>query len=192
MGIEIIGNNISLVSLEFEHLEALSILATDPEIWKYLSVSLESNEEIYKWYEQAKTAEKEGNGKPFVLRDNQTNDILGSIRLLDLDSLHKTAEIGTWLSPKYFGRRINLEAKLLILTYSFETLHLNRIQFKTDETNLRSQKAIQKIGAKFEGILRNHKIRRNGTLGNSFVYSIISSEWPETKEFIIAKLNEHR
>jgi RimJ/RimL family protein N-acetyltransferase len=81
---------------------------------------------------------------------------------------------------------------LLLLTYAFETLRLNRIQFKTDETNIRSQKAIQKTGAKFEGILRNHKIRRNGTLGNSLVYSIIISEWPEAKGLIIAKLKEEK
>jgi len=190
MDIELIGKNISLVSLATEHLEALSVFSTDPEIWKYLSVSLESKEEIHQWYDQTKAAEKEGEVIAFVIKDNKTFEILGSTRLFDLDSKHKTAEIGwTWLNPKHFGRNINLEAKLLLLTYAFETLCLNRIQFKTDETNIRSQKAIQKTGAQLEGILRYHKIRRNGTLGNSLVYSIIIDEWPQAKELITARLN---
>jgi RimJ/RimL family protein N-acetyltransferase len=193
MGLELIGNKISLVGLESEHLEALATFSTDPEIWKFLSVSLNSKEDIYQWYDQAKAAEKEGKVIPFVIRDNKTAEIMGSTRLFDVDTRHKTAEMGwTWLNPKFFGQKINLETKLLLLTYSFETMCLNRVQFKTDITNSRSQKALQKIGAKFEGVLRNHKIRRDGSLGNSMVYSIIISEWPETKKLIIFKLNENR
>lgn len=193
MGLELIGNNISLVSLESAHLNNLAAFSTDPEIWKFLSVSLNSKEDVYQWYEEAKAAEKQGKVIPFVIKDNKTAEIIGSTRLFDVDARHKTAEMGwTWLNPKYFGQKINLEAKLLLLTYSFETLCLNRVQFKTDVTNVRSQKALQKIGAKLEGILRNHKIRRDGTLGNSLVYSIIISEWFETKRLLIDKLNEYR
>ena len=192
MGLELIGKKISLVGLESEHLDALATFSTDLEIWKFLSVSLNTKDDIYNWYEQAKAAEKEGKVIPFVIRDNRTSEIIGSTRLFDVDNRHKTAEMGwTWLNPKCFGQKINLEAKLLLLTYSFETMCLNRVQFKTDITNTRSQKALQKIGAKFEGILRNHKIRRNGSLGNSIVYSIIISEWPEAKKIIILKLNEN-
>ncbi|MFL5748813.1 MAG: GNAT family N-acetyltransferase [Niastella sp.] len=192
MGLELIGKKISLVGLESEHLDALATFSTDPEIWKFLSVSLNSKEDIYIWYEQAKAAEKEGKVIPFVIRDNRTSEIIGSTRLFDVDNRHKTAEIGwTWLNPKCFGQKINLEAKLLLLTYSFEMMCLNRVQFKTDITNTRSQKALQKIGAKFEGILRNHKIRRDGSPGNSMVYSIIISEWPEAKKMIALKLSEN-
>src|SRR5206468_11586246 len=88
------------------------------------------------------------------------------------------AEIGwTWINPKYFGTKINAEAKLLLFTYAFNILNLNRIQLRADERNLRSRKAILKIGATFEAVLRNFKQRRDGSIGNTYLYSIISSEW---------------
>ncbi|MVT07751.1 GNAT family N-acetyltransferase [Chitinophaga tropicalis] len=192
MSLELIGNRISLVSLESEHLDALALFSTDPEIWKFLSVSLNSREDVDQWYEEAKAAETQGKVIPFVIKENKTAEIIGSTRLFDVDIKHKTAEMGwTWLDPKFFGQKINLEAKLLLLTYSFETLYLNRVQFKTDITNIRSQKALQKIGAKLEGTLRSYRIRRNGSLGDSLVYSIIISEWLEIKESIIKKLEKN-
>ncbi len=103
---------------------------------------------------------------------------MGSTRILDLDAVNRKAEIGwTWINPKYFGTKINTEAKLLLLNYAFTELRLNRIQFRADERNIRSRRAILKLGATFEAELRNFKQRRNGSIGNAFLFSILSSEW---------------
>ena len=95
---------------------------------------------------------------------------------------HKKLEIGsTWLHPDYWGTEINFECKLLLLTYCFEALHTIRVQLKTDENNIRSRKAIQKIGGQFEGIFRNDMIRDNNTKRNSAYFSIIDEEWEDNK-----------
>ncbi len=101
---------------------------------------------------------------------------------MDIQPVHKKLEIGsTWVHPNFWGSAVNLECKFLLLTYAFEKLHTKRVQFKTDENNVRSRKAIEKIGGQFEGILRNDMLRDNNTLRNSAVYSIIEGEWEENK-----------
>ena len=113
-----------------------------------------------------------------MIQHIHTREIVGSTRILDLDILNRKAEIGwTWINPKYFGTKINTEAKLLLLNFGFSVLRLNRIQLRADERNIRSRKAILKIGATFEAVLRNFKQRRDGSVGNTYLYSIISSEW---------------
>ena len=114
---------------------------------------------------------------PFVIYHKVHKKIIGATRFLDIQAQHKKLEIGwTWLHPNYWGTTVNLECKLLLLTYCFEKLNAIRVQFKTDENNIRSRKAIEKIGGKFEGILRNDMLRDNGTKRNSAYYSIIDSE----------------
>ena len=105
---------------------------------------------------------------------------------MDIFPKHKKLEIGsTWLHPGYWATEINLECKLLLLTYCFEELKAVRVQLKTDENNIRSRKAIEKIGGQFEGVLRNEIIRDNGTKRNSAIYSIIDEEWTAKKERLI-------
>ncbi len=107
---------------------------------------------------------------------------------MDIQPNHKKLEIGwTWLHPDYWGTEVNLECKLLLLTYCFEELKTYRVQFKTDENNIRSRKAIEKIGGKFEGILRHDMIRDNGTKRNSAYFSIIDSEWGDVKRALVKK-----
>lgn len=118
--------------------------------------------------------------------------VAGSTRLMDISRQHRGMEMGwTWLQPYLWGTGFNEECKFLLLNHAFEELKAVRIYLKTDENNLRSRKAIQKIGATFEGVLRNHMIRDDGSYRHSAVYSIIEEEWPTVKEklkAIIAKL----
>ena len=101
---------------------------------------------------------------------------------MDIQPKHKKLEIGTtWLHPDYWGTAVNLECKLLLLTYCFESLATVRVHLKTDEKNLRSRKAIEEIGGQFEGILRNDMLRDNNTRRNSAYYSITDVEWPDKK-----------
>jgi RimJ/RimL family protein N-acetyltransferase len=126
------------------------------------------------------TRQEADSGKSFhFVTTSQSGEILGSTRIWEWERTHKRAEIGfTWINPKWFGTNINAEAKLLLLDYAFNTLKLNRVQFRADERNLRSQRAIEKLGATKEALLRNFKFRRDGSTGNVVLYSIISSEWP--------------
>jgi aminoglycoside 6-adenylyltransferase len=172
------GNSLSLIPLEEKYLDDLLSFSANPEIWKHLPMEIYSREEIFQWYYQAKDDEAAGKAIPFLIQDNHTLEIMGSTRILDLDDANRKAEIGwTWINPKYFGTKVNTEAKLLLLNYAFSVLGLNRIQFRADERNIRSQRAILKLGASFEAVLRNFKQRRDGSVGNGILYSIISSEW---------------
>ncbi len=116
---------------------------------------------------------------------------MGSTRFLDIQPQHKKLEIGfTWLHPNYWGTKLNLECKLLLLTYCFEKLGAARVQLKTDQQNLRSRKAIEKIGGKFEGILRQDILRDNGTYRSSAYFSILDYEWPQCRIRLSELLSE--
>ena len=119
---------------------------------------------------------------PFVIIHKQDGKIIGSTRLMHIDPPHRKLEIGwTWLHPDYWATAVNLECKLLLLSFCFETLQAVRVQLRTDERNIRSRKAIAKIGGKYEGILRHDLIRDNGTFRNSAYFSLIHTEWSDAK-----------
>jgi RimJ/RimL family protein N-acetyltransferase len=181
------GKSITLIPVEEEYLDELLSFSANPVIWEHLPREIYSREELWQWYRQTKEDEANGKAIPFLIQDNQTLEIMGSTRILDLDIINRKAEIGwTWINPKYFGTKINTEAKVLLMNYAFTVLRLNRIQFRADERNIRSRRAILKLGATFEAELRNFKQRRDGSVGNAFLYSILSSEW----EFIDKRLRE--
>ena len=172
------GKSLALIPIEEKYLEELLSFSADPVIWKHLPREIYSREELWQWYQQTMEDEASGKAIPFLIQDNQTLEIMGSTRILDLDIINRKAEIGwTWINPKYFGTKINTEAKLLLMDYAFTVLRLNRIQFRADERNIRSRRAILKLGATFEAELRNFKQRRDGSVGNAFLFSILSSEW---------------
>jgi RimJ/RimL family protein N-acetyltransferase len=128
---------------------------------------------------------------PFVIYHKSEKRIIGSTRLLELQQNHLKLEIGwTWLHPKYWGTSVNLECKLLLLTFCFENLKITRLQLRTDEKNTRSRKAIEKIGGQFEGIVRHDMIRDNGTNRNSALYSILNDEWKNAKQNIINSIQK--
>jgi aminoglycoside 6-adenylyltransferase len=183
------GKSLALIPLEEKYLDELLSFSANPLIWEHLPKEIYSREEILQWYLQTKEDEASGKVIPFLIQDIQTLEIMGSTRILDLDTTNRKAEIGwTWINPKYFGTKINAEAKLLLMNYAFKVLRLNRIQFRADERNMRSRRAILKLGATFEAVLRNFKQRRDGSVGNACLYSIISSEWEQIERTIREQL----
>jgi RimJ/RimL family protein N-acetyltransferase len=179
------GETVDLISIDIIHLQELQAIAMDNRIWEFTLNDASTPEKFNKAYESAIIEREKGNEFPFVVVHKRTNRIVGSTRFLDLNPYHKTVEIGwTWYHPDYWATEVNVECKLLLLTYCFEILKTNRVQLITDQRNIRSQKAIEKIGGKFEGIIRNHLIRDNGSKRNSALYSIIDEEWDETKELL--------
>lgn len=120
---------------------------------------------------------------------NETGEAAGMTGYLDIRPQHRGLEIGrTWIARSYQGTRVNPESKYLLLRHAFEDLGAVRVQFKTDLNNLHSQRAIEKLGAVREGVLRRYQIRSNGTVRDSVMYSILAEEWPEVKASLEARL----
>jgi len=144
-----------------------------------------------KIYNTALEEREKGNHYPFVIQHKQTQKLIGSTRFLDIQPKDKKLEIGfTWITKPYWGTAINFECKLLLMAFCFEVLKANRVQLKTDERNIRSRTAIQKIGGKFEGIFRKDRILDNGFIRNSVYFSILDTEWPEVKKKIVTQIEE--
>jgi len=173
---------VKLKPLELSDTQGLLEAGSYPEIWSHMSTTIEKREDVNSFVENALKAKNEKTEFPFVIVDKQSGDIIGSTRFMDIDDKHQRLEIGyTWLTPAYWRTAINTNCKYLLLRYSFEHLHLQRVQIKTDHDNIRSQKAIERIGATKEGILRNHMIRKDGTTRHTVIYSITIEEWPQVK-----------
>ncbi|WP_407483037.1 GNAT family N-acetyltransferase [Elizabethkingia meningoseptica] len=185
------GSVIDLIPLEREHLEELYTAAADKDLWALIPTDCSDKETFYKTYEFALSERETGNQYPFVIRHTQTNKLIGSTRLFEIYPSDKKLEIGwTWITKDYWGTNVNLECKLLLLGFCFETLKANRVQLKTKDTNFRSRKAIEKIGGTFEGILRKDKVLRDGTTRNAAYYSILDDEWNNARIKILEQIKE--
>ena len=177
------GKSISLITIEEKYLDELLSFSSNPAIWEHLPMEIYTREDMMKWYRATLDDVAAGKAFPFLIQHNQTLEIIGTTRILDLDVTNRKAEIGiSWINPIYFGTGINMEAKLLLMSFAFGELNLNRVQFRADERNIRSQRAILKLGASFEGVLRNFKQRRDGSVGDTYLYSIIAADWKTIEE----------
>jgi len=185
------GTTIELIPLEKEHLEELYTAAADKELWANIPSDCSDKELFYKNYEFALSERENGNQYPFVIRNKQTKRLIGSTRFFEIYPSDRKLEIGwTWITKEFWGTTVNLESKLLLLTYCFETLKTNRVQLKTKDNNFRSRKAIEKIGGLFEGILRKDKIQQDGSTRNAAYYSILDNEWNTAKVKIETQIKE--
>jgi len=183
------GKRAQIIPLQKIHLNDLLEAGRNPDIWEHLQMSVSNISEMENFINIALANKENGTEFPFVVIDQALNKIVGSTRFLDIRWNNKGLEIGsTWLNPTVWASDFNAECKYLLLKFCFEELKLIRIQFKTDNLNLRSQKAILKLGASYEGTLRNHMIRRNGTFRHSVYFSIIVEEWAEIKSSLEKKL----
>lgn len=182
----ILENKFILIrEMELDDGEGIFAASRDKIIWRHMTQNIDTIEDAVQYVQKALMAKEQGAEIPFVIIDRNTNKIIGSTRFLDVHFEHKRLEIGsTWINPSQWRTAVNTNCKYLLLCYCFEELQLQRVQLKTDHENLRSQKAIERIGAKKEGILRNHMIRPDGTIRHTVMYSITSEEWPAVKEHL--------
>ena len=177
------GELVDLIPLEEKHFPELINLAADKRIWEFYSFDGSVTGKMHEVLKSALLEKENGMQYPFAIFHKAENKLIGSTRLMDIRAEHKKLEIGgTWLHSRYWATAINPECKLLLLSFCFEELNAVRVQLKTDEKNIRSQKAILKTGAIYEGILRHDMIRDNGTKRNSAYYSIIDEEWTDAKQ----------
>ena len=177
------GSQVRLEPLDRRHADDLAVAAADPLIWRWLPVQVNSREDLEHWIDDALAAAAAGTERAFAVIDLRTGRAVGSTRYMDIAPAHKGVEVGwTWYGRDAWGSAVNPESKLLLLGHAFEDWGAIRLYLKTDSLNERSRAAIAKLGAKYEGDLRNHRIRPDGSYRHSSHYSILDSEWPEVKE----------
>ncbi|HFU75753.1 MAG TPA: N-acetyltransferase [Arcobacter sp.] len=187
------GNEVKLEPIQKKHKEALIEVVQDGKLWELFVTLVPKVEDIDKFIDDAILAQQNGDGLTFVTINKNNNKIVGSTRFMKANLSYKKIEIGyTFIAKTYQKTKINTEAKLLMLTYAFEKLHLVRVELLTDFLNQNSQKAITRLGAKKEGILRNHMIMPNGRVRDSVIFSIIDNEWIGVKENLEYKLLEQK
>ncbi len=175
------GERVRLVPLAPAHVPGLAALL-EPEIFEHFNSVLSTPADLEAYVAAALKAAEAGVERPFVILERETGTPVGTTRYLDIQRTHRTLEIGsTWLARRVWRSRVNTECKFLLLRHAFETLGVMRVQFKTDRRNTRSRTAIERLGARFEGVLRHHMLVRGGLVRDSAYYSILDTEWPEVK-----------
>ena len=176
------GKHVSLEPLSLEHVPGLQEAARDGELWNLWFTSVPHPELTLQYVEQALVLREQGKAVPFVVRD-ANGLVVGSTRYGNIESDHKRLEIGwTWYAERVQRTALNTEAKLLLLGNAFETLGAIAVEFRTNWFNHRSRRAIARLGAKQDGVLRNHMLMPDGTRRDTVVFSILDSEWPAVKK----------
>jgi RimJ/RimL family protein N-acetyltransferase len=183
------GRHVCLRPLSSSDTEALVEAANDGELWNSTVTVVPTRATIESYIAAALAAQARGTELPFVIVRTSSGRIVGTTRYYNIEPAHRRVEIGyTWLAASAQRTSVNTEAKLLLLGHAFEILQAVRVGFVTDVLNQQSRTAILRLGAKQEGILRNHMIMPNGRQRDSVYFSIIRSEWPEIKSGLELKL----
>jgi N-acetyltransferase len=173
------GKYVRLEPMTEAHVPGLAAIGLDDSIWKHMLYGeMRSEADMRTWVRGVLS----GSDAPFVAIQLASGRVAGATRYLNIAPEHRGLEIGgTWYGIEFQRTVVNTECKYLLLMHAFETLGCIRVQLKTDSRNERSQRAIERLGAKHEGVLRNHMILPDGRFRNSVYYSIIDTEWPEVK-----------
>jgi N-acetyltransferase len=176
------GQTVLLVPMEESHRVGLWAAAEPEEIWQFMATRIRSSEEMDRTVAEAIAEKEKGTQIPFTIIRKRDAAIIGSTRYLDISLRNESLEIGwTWLNPSAWRTSINTECKYLLLKYAFEELGMNRVLLKTDDRNNRSQKAIERLGAVREGVLRMDRKLADGYIRDTVMYSILASEWQDVK-----------
>lgn len=183
--IELRNNRISLLPITAEHIQEMKLLSSDSDIWTWYTEDLTEPEALVRWMFTRLEETERGEKMTYSVVLNDTEQIIGSISYGHIDWAERGIEIGwTWLGAEFIGAGINKHMKFLMLQHVFESMGIVRLELRTDSTNIRSRRAMEKIGAQHDSTLRNHRRTRGGKRRDSVVYSIIKSEWSEVKDTI--------
>ena len=185
---------IRLEPMSLAHVEALKAAAADGELWKLRVTSVPEPSDTRGYVERALAMREQGNRLPFVVVDLENHDrIIGSTSYHDIVPAVDRLEIGwTWYAKSTQRSHVNTCAKLLLLVHAFETLNAKLVGWRTDNYNFASQKAIERLGARKDGVLRHHAVRRDGTVRDTVMYSVTAGEWPEIKAHLLYQQNKPR
>jgi RimJ/RimL family protein N-acetyltransferase len=187
------GNYVRLEPMTEAHIPGLAEIGLHQTFWDFMLYgNMETESDMANWVRDIVTRAGRGTDLPFVVIHLESGRVAGATRYLNIMPKDKGLEIGgTWYGVDFQRTAVNTECKYLLLTHAFETLGCIRVQIKTDALNLRSQKAIERIGAVKEGVLRNHMILPNGRIRHSVYYSIVDSEWSDIKKRLEEMLAEY-
>jgi RimJ/RimL family protein N-acetyltransferase len=187
--VSLAGSHIRLDPLTHDHADALIAAAQHDAISTYLPLNLKAPGALEGRIEESLARQTQGIEFPFAVVDRRDGQVIGSTSYLDVSEANKATEIGwTWYVPQVWGTAVNPEAKYLLMRHAFEDWGAIRVFFKTDARNLRSQAAIRKLGAQYEGTLRSHRILPDGYRRDSVYFSILDHEWPAVKSRLETRL----
>ena len=182
-------HRIRLEPLSPEHHDGLIKAASDGELWKLWFTSVPEPGATLTYIHDAVKGQADGHMLPWAVRDLSDHTIVGTTRYHDIVPAIDRVEIGwTWYAQRCQRSHVNTTCKLILLEHAFETLGCAVVGLRTDNFNFRSQKAIEALGAKKDGVLRHHQARRDGTVRDSVLYSILKSEWPDVKRHLELRL----
>ncbi len=181
---------IELRPLTVEYVQEFYLAGAFPELWRWsLPNKCQSIETAKQWLEFSQDKKIQGEHYPFAIFDKKSNALVGSTRFCSINSENRSIEIGfTFITPSFQRSHINTHTKYCLLKYAFEKLNVIRVEFKAHVDNVKSRNAIERIGASFEGILRNQRILFDGTYRNTALFSIICSEWRQVKKQLEDKM----
>ena len=184
---------VRLEPLGLAHEAGLRAAAADGELWKLRITSVPEPDQTGAYIEAALKMRAEGQRLPFAVLDSASGRVLGSTSYHDIVPGIDRLEIGfTWYARSVQRSAVNTTAKLLLLTHAFETLGAQLVGWRTDNYNFASQKAIERLGAKKDGVIRHHAVRRDGTVRDTVMYSMTAGEWPEARAQLLYLLNKPR
>ncbi len=177
------GRLVRLAPLSEAHAPGLAEVGLEPDIWRHMLYgNVDSEAKILAFVQDLLARQARGTDLPFAVIYRETGKPVGCTRYMNISVADRGLEVGgTWYGPAYQRTGVNTECKYLLLRHAFEAWGCIRVQLKTDRNNVRSQVAIERIGAVREGVLRNHMIRPDGTIRDSVIYSIVDGEWPQVK-----------
>jgi len=191
--ITLTANQLVLEPLALSHEDGLRAAAADGELWNIRVTSVPKPEETRKYIEDALAMREAGNRFAFAVIEASTGKVLGSTSYHDILPAVKRVEIGyTWYGKSQQRSHVNTTCKLLMMQHAFETLGCHVVGWRTDNFNFASQAAIERLGARKDGIIRGHALRRDGTIRDTVMYSLRSGEWPEVKAQLLHSLNKPR
>lgn len=186
------GNGIRLEPLTVAHESGLTSAAADGRLWELWFTSVPGPDQTATYIADALAGERAGHMLPWAVRDLSTNAIVGTTRYHDIVPQVDRVEIGyTWYGAKSQRSHVNTTCKLLLLSHAFDTLGCQVVGLRTDNFNFASQRAIVGIGAKKDGVLRHHQARRDGTVRDSVMFSILAAEWRDVKRHLVTRLARH-
>ncbi|HXU54260.1 MAG TPA: GNAT family protein [Casimicrobiaceae bacterium] len=187
------GEHATLEPLEAKHEAALRGAAADGELWRLWYTSVAPPDRIGEYIARALDMRERLGAMPFAVRQNATGDVVGCTRYFNVDATNRRLEIGhTWYSKRVQRTAINTECKLLLLTHAFDVLRCIAVEFRTHWFNHASRVAIERLGAKQDGVLRNHQLLADGSKRDTVVFSIIDGEWPAVRQHLKFQLERPR
>lgn len=186
------ARGVRLEPLALEHEAGLGAAASDGRLWELWFSFVPRPEEVREYIDEALRGQRDGHMLPWAVRDLRSGAIVGTTRYHDIAADIDRVEIGyTWYAESRQRTHVNTTCKRLLLAHAFETLGCKVVGLRTDFYNLRSQRAIEALGARKDGVLRHHRLRRDGSVRDTVMYSILATEWPDVRRHLDLRLDRH-